>query len=96
MAVSRSSDNLDSVLRKSDELFEQEKFEESFGLLAPLLSSKPENAEILWRLARMYYQHSKAARSEITKKSHAKKAVEFSEKSLKIDEENFVCWKVYI
>lgn len=83
-----------SLLRQADELYSQQKYREALELLEPE-SAESEDAELLWRMMRLYYRLGSAAKDDQTKAGElAKKAYEISERGLEIDENSFGIQKV--
>ena len=84
-----------SLLEQADELYGQQKYGEVLELLEPG-SAESEDAELLWRLMRLYYRLGKeAAKGDQTKAGElAKKAYETSERGLKINDKSFGIQKV--
>ena len=84
-----------SLLEQADELYGQQKYGEALELLEPG-SVESEDAELLWRLMRLYYRLGKeAGKGDQTKAGElAKKAYETSERGLKVNDKSFGIQKV--
>lgn len=82
----------DDVIKVADMLYENHRIDELFELLKVYQDS--ENSEMLWRLARAYYELSKAANGELERKKSMYEAFDVSKKALVLSEKNFACHKV--
>ena len=90
-----ASEDSPSLLRQADELYSQQKYREAIELLEAESAGQSEEADLLWRVMRLYYRLGKEAKDDQTKAGEfAKKAYETSERGLKVNENSFGIQKV--
>ena len=92
--MASGSEDGPSLLQQADELYRQQKYREALDLLEPE-SAESEDAELLWRVMRLYFRLGKDAKDDEAKAGElAKKAYETSERGLKVKENSFGIQKV--
>ena len=87
-----SHDQLPQILRHVDQLYEDNQMQEALAYLEPL--AQREEAEVLWRLARLCYKVGKYhTSSQEQARELAERGMGYAKRSVTADSKNFACHK---